>query len=207
MSEHLTKLQNLQTENAQLYARLAELKKMNCEERKMSGVEPDESEIEAELEETLKKNSKLQDELKQLKTQKDQLQAKCEQLSIEYHKVTLVKIKQEEEATHKFHDSLLEIISKHNDIDIKSLSNLILIAEEHRKRMVELKNEMDKISGFIKLQKYQNIEKAQQLPIPHHNHQNRSSLGMQLPIIVNGAPPSLPSRRRRVSFAKVGMNS
>lgn len=216
--EAFSRLQKLQNENAELQARLEQLKKMHSpQEDEPKQVDPENNPklLEQQYEKERDEIKNLKGELARLESRKASLEKNLEKVLKEYHENQIVE-KAEDEATKKFYDNLIDKCAQYCGDHLAELKDTISKYTNTRTKVFNVTEEYEKVQrmiNFINMQKedVNTIESASRgvsfLVPPEANAQyENSNIGQLPPMPGDPAYVNHVKQTRRNPFARASVN-
>lgn len=203
-NELATRLQNLEDENAALYAKVETLRNQKREIEKaeslslpINSTQPDINEIKEQLSSKESENISLQRQLNSLHQQQQQLATQLEKDSLYILKELSPQVKAQKEESKQFDDQLLTLCKSLN-IDTTELEKLLKSVQEKRDLVSNLREKCEQTSRLIEYQKRRVIK----TPNSEESSENLQNFSNPLPCLSSRFPTRrrMNSTRHRVIF-------
>ena len=198
--EVMKRLEDIRNENATLYERIAELKKI-----------PSNASVESEQDETVEFYSKKLEEERaeviklkktysELLSEKNKLDVEIDQKEFYLNHDLIPNLKQEEANNFNYNSSLVTQIEKIPEVDIESLKKLLSAVQIKRDHVMNMRDEFEKVKQFIEINRFTTEIKNKQQEVAVEKVKSKLPVPRSSPLRIATESQATKPHRRHVVF-------
>ena len=158
----MKRLEDIRNQNAELYERIAELKKLASNTSVESETDETSEFYSKKLDEERASITKLKKEYDEALSEKNKLEIEIDKKDYYLNHNLIPSLKQEETNSCHYNTSLITQIEKIPEVDVESLKKLLSAVQIKRDHVMNMRDEFEKVKQFIEINRFTTETKDKQ---------------------------------------------